>query len=120
MPQLAPSAQAVSYSRQETRWAPSSSGINVGAFDDAAGMAAVTGGAFAALGAAFLDDFGNPFARDLGGAFELTGAEVAGRQTAGLIQDVDQNGRTISIQAAIFLGQTVFLDRFSQLPAARP
>ncbi len=71
-----------------------------------------------ALAAALLADFGDRLAGDLCRAFKLPGAEVAGGQAAGFVQDVDQDGCAKGIQAAALLGQAVFLDGFGQFLAA--
>lgn len=87
----------------------------IGALDDAARTAGVVVDFFAL---ALFDPIEDRLAGDLGGAFEATAGEVACRQPAGLVHDVDQNRRAVSVQPALGLGDVMILQGLGHLLAA--
>src|SRR6185369_2145991 len=68
--------------------------VDLGALDDAAGMAAMPG-----LAAAGSNGVVHGFAGDLIVSLELADGEILGRQSAGLVEDVDQHVGAVSGQA---------------------
>ncbi len=87
----------------------------VGALDDTTGAAVVVVDLFALAFLVLLED---RFTADLGSAFKTPAGEVAGRQASSLVEDVDQDGSAIGIQAAFGLGDCVRAQGVDHLLAA--
>ena len=85
------------------------SGLRINsAKDDAAGMACVRGYAVT-----FQDYFALHLAAHLGGAFELTRAEIAGREPSRFIDDIGEN--VGSVRGQTFAGDGMLLERLCEL-----
>jgi len=76
----------------------------VGALDDAAGAASMV---VDFLAQALLVGLKNRFTGNLGSAFKASTGEVAGGETASLIQNIDEDGSTKRIQTTLGLGDGV-------------
>ena len=81
----------------------------VGALDDAAGAAGMV---VEFLAQALLVPFKDGLAGDLGRPFKPSAREVACRQAARLVQDIDQHGRPVAVQGALGLGDVMRAQRF--------